>query len=150
MKRLMQKKNIVVSVVATFISMIVGILLVYPQYVGLCPQLRALGSSGKTYCITSTDSFGAVLALLSLSLLLSLIPLLFLRVEVYRTWRKFALWYWGVGIFLLLIIPGGGGGGWAMSFPSPKDILTVLLPILFLIISYMLMLAKSQQLRKRK
>lgn len=122
-------------------------LLVFPQFVGLCPQLHEL-PNGKAICITGTDAVGALLAVISLSLLLSLLPLLFTRESIYRAYRTFALWYWIIVLGLILLAPRDSGHDY-VPMGATREETALVFSILFVLISWAIALVRYMRLRKK-
>ena len=84
-----------------------------------------------------------------LCILVSLLPLLFLKEAVYKSWRNFAMIYIPIAIVLIMASPeysdGFLGGGWSMT-PAREET-TMWLSGLFLFISLILITYKSLKLR---
>jgi hypothetical protein len=74
----------------------------------------------------------------------------FLRDEVFSPWVKLAKWWVPISMFLILVIPGdSSGGGWGIDIPPLDAVFALYSSGLFLVISLILIIWKSIQLRKR-
>ncbi len=85
--------------------------------------------------------------------LLSIIPvliiLLFTKQQVFTTWKKFAIPYIALST-LLLIFAGNSGGGFGFgSIIDSREGISIILSILFFVISIFLIAIKSWRLRDR-
>lgn len=104
----------------------------YPNDNALCPLL------------VSAQYFG----LTAFSLLLSLLPLLFTRESIYRSWRMFALWYWIIVLGLILLAPGDSGHDY-VPMGVTREETALAFSILFVLISWVITLVRCIQLRKK-
>ena len=84
-----------------------------------------------------------------LSTLITLIPLYFTKEAVYKAWRKFAVIYLPIAIFLIIIgdTSGGGGGLGGPSMDMDREMATFFFSGLFIFISFILIIYKSLKLR---
>ena len=82
--------------------------------------------------------------LLSFSLLITLIPLYFLKEAVYKTWRKFVVVYLPIAIVLIAFTKPTGG---AAMFAFDREMATITFSALFLIVSFFIITIRSFRLR---
>jgi len=83
-----------------------------------------------------------------LSILLSLLPLFFLKEAIYHAWRRFALWYLPVAVVLISIAPASISGGMGGPIiPTDRETVSLILSAFFLIISLLLIIYQSIMLR---
>ena len=88
--------------------------------------------------------------LLSAGITVSLFLLYFLKEGVYKAWRKFAVIYLPIAIFLIAISPTHSSnflGGPSVGYD--REGTTIALSIIFLLISLILIIYKSIKLRKK-
>jgi len=73
---------------------------------------------------------------------------LFLKLDVFRNWLKFTLFFYLISLLLILMVKNSSGG---MDFiPVGKESVSQLLSILYSLISLILIIFKSIQLRNKK
>ncbi len=88
------------------------------------------------------------ISLLVISLLLSLIPLFFLKKGVYRAWRMFAVIFIPLAALFIFAMPESSGSGWA--FPNnliTREIASAFSAGAFLSISLLIIIIKSWRLK---
>ena len=91
-----------------------------------------------------------LVALPSLSVLLSLLPLYFLKEGVFKTWRTFALIYLPIAIFLIVISPEQLDQSFlGMSYGADRESTTIATAGLFVLVSYIIIIYKSYSLRSK-
>jgi hypothetical protein len=84
----------------------------------------------------------------SIIILILCIPLFFTKEAVYLAWRKFALWFLSISALIIFSAPEYSGGGFiGMSYGFTREIMSMTLSVLFLLISLILITYKSIKLR---
>lgn len=101
-------------------------------YVGYISKVRVFEETVETF-----------LELYSIVILISLFLLFLLRIEVYKSWRKFALIYLPLAVLAIHAAPESGD----MLFDISKETVTIFFAGLFLLISLILIIVKSLTLR---
>ena len=115
--------------------------MISPDLVGMCPKFREF--KNELYCITgSAGVLGVYIYRLSLTVFLSLLPLLFLNPKIYRTWR----WYAVVALPLM---------AWMIAATGEYDFfnrsgITMTVSVLFVIITLLIIIYKSIRLKFSK
>jgi hypothetical protein len=118
-----------------FLSLTSTIIILFVCYLGF-----------EDFCFAHQDSTIFVLLFSAPLFLLSLI-LLFLRKEVYESWKKFALWWLPISFLFILGAPSSGGGSIGIGGSIDREIVTWWFAGLFFIISLVLIIYKSIKLR---
>jgi len=103
---------------------------------------------GKRIYYSDIAPAGESIFFLSATLLLSLIPLYFLKEGIYKAWRKFAVIYLPIAILWIAASDPYGGGGYVGMLDSREQV-TFFVSGLFLLISLILIIYKSIKLRKK-
>jgi CBS domain containing-hemolysin-like protein len=125
------KKQISIFLGISFFGVLFGIL-------GLCqPDLKMI-CMGKYY------EMGLAVWVLSASIFISTLPLLFLKEKVYKSWRIFALWAIPLSLLWIFLTPIHGSGG---ILATGREYITFLVSGLFLTISYILIAYKTWKWR---
>ncbi|OIO31754.1 hypothetical protein AUJ44_04105 [Candidatus Nomurabacteria bacterium CG1_02_47_685] len=118
--------------------------------VGIIFGIFVMCKSDIHYVCRGGDYGGIDLAfwIISTSLLLSLLPLFFLKEAIYHAWRRFALWYLPVAVVLISIAPASISGGMGGPIiPTDRETVSLILSAFFLIISLILIIYQSIMLR---
>jgi len=66
--------------------------------------------------------------------------------KIFRAWAHFMIWFVPVSILLIVVSPNTGGG---FLYPSQREMLSILLPILFSVISFIIIAWKYFATRSR-
>jgi len=82
---------------------------------------------------------------IGLVVILSTLPLLFLKEKVYKAWRIFALWAIPLSLLWIFLTPVYGSGG---ILSTGREYITFLVSGLFLTISYLLIIYKAWRYRE--
>jgi hypothetical protein len=100
-----------------------------------------------TWAVYAVDIeyFFAPVFLSLLSILFILFFLFFISESIYHSWRKFALWY--VPLSILITVNSGTQSQSGGLLPSDAEFLTYFFPIVFLLISLILIIYKSIKLK---
>jgi hypothetical protein len=136
--------------IVLFSSLLVTATLFAVNYVGnvrLCTFRGVFSYS----CLDIAFSIGVALFLhVALVFLLTLLTY-FMREQVYNTWFRFARWWVPPAIFLILITPeyGLGGGGFGPSLSIGKGDVSLLLSVVFLIVSLIIIVIALIKSRKK-
>lgn len=137
------KKQKILLFGLAFVSFLLGFIFTESTTFFIC--LKAEYSCRSFY-----GDIGQSTALLSLSVLIPLIPLYFTREQTYKAWRKFAIV--ALPLIILSIIfakDQGGGMGPAIGIINNREELTMFLSVLFVGISYLLIIVKTIRARKK-
>jgi hypothetical protein len=110
----------------------------------LCQTDGSLNCKGPNY-----GDLDQALGLVSFSLLLSILPLFFLKEPVYHAWFKFAAVALPVIALLIWITPATQSSGYALTFGPDRELVSWILAPLFLVVSYLLILIKAFRIRKQ-
>lgn len=127
--------------VATTLTFI-GFVLAMPEKFGLCEK-------NDTKCIhgyiNNFDMIVTVLVIFSIPVFIISCSLLFVKEQVFNKWFKFAIIYVPISIVLIAIASPTGD----MFFPSLRETLTFLLPIVFFIASLFIIIFEHIKLRRK-
>lgn len=118
----------------------------YKKEIVLLNFFTVIGIIIASTVVSENEYLEDVLGYISLSVLITLIPLYFTKEAVYKTWRKFTVVYLPIVIFLIAITKPTGG---AAMFAFDREMATITFSVLFLIISFLIIIIKSLKLRKR-
>ena len=115
--------------------------MISPDLVGMCPKFREF--KNELYCITgSAGVLGVYIYRLSLTVFLSLLPLLFLNPKIYRTWR----WFAAVVLPIMILIIADTE---EYAFIN-REIMSIKLSELFVFITFLIIIYKSIRLKFSK
>ena len=120
------------AIIALLVSIYVGL----PERFGLCID-------HDIYCVNSYGDIAGPLFSLAIPVLLVVFILLFTREEVYKSWRRFAIWAIPISIIILWIAPTSTPGGWISGGDFTKETASWGVSVLFLIISLVIIIKKS-------
>ena len=141
MKRHRKKMRVLVIVIILGFS--IGVILASPEKFGICEQYQ------YNSCITPLGNIGQPVGMLSLSLLPISLLLLFLREEIYNTWKHFALWFIPLSALLIFLSSDSGSGVISGSGALlDTEGTAFLLAGMFLFVSLILIAVKWWKLRK--
>jgi hypothetical protein len=135
------KKQILAFIILTTLLLLTSLawILKYPLfYIGECNM------SGDLGCVDFTSTVVGSTLLMSGSILLSLILLLFLKEGVYRTWRKLAVVALPIIALLIAMTPEYNGE----LISVDREQVTMLTSALFFIVSYIFIGWKAFALRR--
>lgn len=129
---------LVFLLMASLLAFISGVVLVYPDLVGLCPQ-------GARSCIYSFPVFsvGEPLLFGAIPLFITFLILLFLRKETYDTWKKFAIVYLPLAFILIFTTPVSSG-----FLQMDRELMSLWTAGIFLVISLGIIAYKAWKLRE--
>ena len=91
-----------------------------------------------------TDSLLESIFIIFIAILISTLPLLFLKEKVYKAWRAFVLWGIPLSLLWIFLTPIHGSGG---ILATGREYITFLVSSLFLTISYILIAYKAWKYR---
>ena len=132
----MSKKNIIKYLGLFFVGFVLSLLLLNAPEIGLCANCYSLADVGQP------------LVFLFLSLILIFFIFIFTNPQVFTTWKKFAIPYIAISA-LILIFASDSGGSWGVgSIIDDREGISIILSILFFVISLILIAVKSWRLRK--
>jgi len=94
-------------------------------------------------------SFIQAPAMFSVVLFFLSLILLFLREEIFKSWKTFAIWWIPLSALFILSAPSSGGGSIGIGGGIDREIVTWWFAGLFLIISLVLIIYKSIALRRK-
>lgn len=125
---------------------LLGIILRHPVTFGICTQKYT--TANYIGCLdnlsqTLSDIF---IPIFLTSVIFSIITLK-LRDEVFRSWMHFAILWIPLSIFMILMAPDHGGG---TLYPTAREMLAIICPALFLIISSGIIVYKWYSLKDKK
>lgn len=119
----------------------------FAEKLGWC-VLKAQGRFNYFDCLPFVrNDFIENFGILSLAILLSLLPLFFLKEAVYLAWKKFAVWALPIMAILIALTPARAPGAY-LSLGIDREWMTIATSIVFLSISYLLIAIAS--FRKKK
>ncbi len=109
----------------------------------IAPELCYLNqnTNGTVVCL---DDIGELLFLFSISVLFILIPLSFVRDQIFNSWLRFSYWWLPITIIMFSIVPKYDGS----LLPVTKEIVSLWMSGLFIFISLIIIIKKSLELRK--
>ncbi len=121
----------------------------YKKQIGIISIITIIGVVIASTVASENEILEDLVGYISLSILITLIPLYFTKEAVYKAWRKFAVIYLPIAIILIAIgdTSGGGGGLGGPSMDMDREIATFFFSGLFLFISFILITYKFLKLR---
>lgn len=138
------KRILLTLLVVSLLLVLTGYFVIYPEKIGLCNhQDDACIFGYPVFSLGKPLFFG--MPFVSTVLLL----LIFMRVEIYKAWRKFAIFGLPIVIILTALIPVRCESGLGPLGPClTREVGAVTLGIIFLAISLLIIGIKSLKLRK--
>lgn len=112
---------------------------------GICDDVYSTDSY-KGCLDSSAQTIGEPLFLLSFSLLLVSIFLFFVNDTVFKKWLRFAI-IWFVLSFIFIVLSPVYSGGWGPNFTPTKELVSIWMSSLFVIISLVKILIDSRSNR---
>jgi len=137
------RKKITILFLSSIAGFVAGLILTAPEHVGLCGEY-------KYSCQDVLGAIGQPVGLLSLSLIIISIILFFTKEQVFKIWKRFAVWFLPIILFFILITPAGCGGLLGAGCLFDKEIATMTFSGLFFIISLLIITIKSISLRNQE
>jgi hypothetical protein len=132
------------TLIIAITSLTIGYIFIHPLQFGICKDIYSFG--GAVRCSDKfLPSAGDFLVQISIVVLLLVGVLYFLREEIFRAWIRFARWWVPLSLVLILAAPTSSHS-WAIG-GFDREGVTWLMDGLFLIISLILIIKKSVQLR---
>ncbi len=129
----------------------------YPLEFGLCKSVIpgqsysdgrvSLSSIPDNYCGDLQDSIVFPFLVSGIVVFVVSFFLLFVREQVYLSWRKFAIWAVPIGALILIVAPTDRGGGFPSGLDITKETASWGVAILFLVISLVIIVQKTIKLR---
>lgn len=139
----MKKYNLIISILS-LLGMIIGYsLTVYPEKLGVC-------NIGDIICIDNNPlifGLGYPLVVISFFVFVVSITLFFVSDEIWRSWFKFSSWYLPLSVIAIALFPSQTHNLF-LTDPFDKKFASLLLSIIFLLLSLLLIALKSYKLRK--
>src|SRR3989344_7733731 len=111
-----KKKVAIVSILGT----VVLVLALFSREIGLCDN---------ALCSSLSDSLSGIFLIFVPLLIMTGINI-FVREDVFQSWRRFAVWSVPLSIWMVYISSDQGG---ILSSPSTREVLMIFLPLLFLV-----------------
>jgi cytochrome bd-type quinol oxidase subunit 2 len=93
------------------------------------------------------DELSVFLILFSAPVFLLSLILLFLREEIFRSWKHFAYWWLPISAFFIMLAPSTDRGSFDFGMGFDREAVTWFFAVLFFLISLILIIYKSIKLR---
>ncbi len=139
----MKNKKAFNIILLSLFGLVVSTIFSYPDKLSIC-------SVSDSVCIYKiTENFTQPVGMLSITLLICGISLLFLRPEVFKTWSKFAMAAIPLAVIWIALTPvqSSSGGTFGIGIAETRESVTWIASILFLVISLIIIAVKSYKLR---
>jgi len=146
----MKNKTLIYLIVGSFAIFVLAFVLSDPLRFGICRNSYTWIPQNDGVVVTEcSDDASFVQAPVMFSVIfffLSLV-LLFLREEIFKTWKTFAIWWIPLSVLFIFSTPSSGGGSIGIGGSIDREIVTWWFAGLFLIISLVLIIYKSIKLK---
>ena len=133
------RKNIFILLFITGLAVLLGLITSFPDSLGLCKE-----NNGFTCLEQFSRTTGEPLLFASPFIFLTLLILYFTSEDTFNTWKKFGLAGFILGLILVILTPSDCNGGW-ITICLTKTFTSLLIGVLFLVISLIIILVKSLQ-----
>jgi len=138
------KKTIKILLSVSLLLFVLGLVFAFSEEVGLCQY-------NEISCVNLySEGLAQPLILGMLAVAITLIILLFIRQEVFKTWSRFAIVAIPLAVIWIALTPvqSSSGGTFGLGIAETRESVTWIASIAFLVISLIIILFKSSRAKK--